>query len=197
MQIHSAQFVKGAVSPRGFPNDGPPEVAFAGRSNVGKSSLINMVLGRKSLARTSRRPGKTQEINFYRVNDVVYFVDLPGLGYAKVSKREREAWRRLIASYLDKRPTLQLLFHLIDSRHPPLAVDLELAEMYRGSGVPVIVLATKADKLSGNRRAAATRTVRDALAEIGLELPIVMTSANTGRGREEILEWIGGLLEVN
>ncbi len=196
MQIHSAQFVKGATAPAGFPDGNLPEVAFAGRSNVGKSSLINMVLGRKNLARTSRRPGKTQEINFYRINDAAYFVDLPGLGYAKVSRSQRERWRGLITSYLLDRPRLQILFHLIDSRHPPMAVDLELADIYRGSGVPTIILLTKGDKLSGNQRAAASTTVANVLTDVGLELPIVLTSANTGRGRDEILEWIDIMLEA-
>lgn len=193
MKIRQVEFVKGATQMRQMPTDGVPEVAFVGRSNVGKSSLLNMLTGRKNIARTSRTPGKTQEFNFYRVNGRLYFVDLPGYGYARISKTQRAQWGRLIGQYLTEREPLRVVFHLVDSRHPPTALDQDVMATMRGSPVPYVIVLTKADKLSGNARAR-TKTVLDKmLAAAAMEVPVIFTSAKTGRGRDEVLRWIGDL----
>lgn len=194
MKINDAQFALGVAKWSGLPDDGIPEVAFMGRSNVGKSSLINMVVGRRSLARTSGTPGKTQEFNFYRVNDAFYIVDLPGLGYAKVSRVQREKWQQLIARYLTERSSLRGIFHLVDSRHPPTALDREVMVVTRESNAPYIILLTKSDKLSGNQRHKSIDSVQRALCEVGREAGVVLTSAVDRRGREEVLGWIESLI---
>ena len=190
MEIHSVEFVKGAARWGHLPDDGRPEVAFVGRSNVGKSSLLNMLVGRKKLARTSRTPGKTQEFNYYLVNGGLYLVDLPGYGYAKISKKQREHWGRFIGRYLTERLTLRAVFHLVDSRHPPTDMDRDVIAVMRGSPVPYVILLTKADKLSGNQRAQSRRAVEKVLDQAAMEVPIVLTSAKDRRGRDDVLTWI-------
>lgn len=190
MTIHDAKFVAGYTSLKQLPDDGRPEIAFAGRSNVGKSSLLNMLLGRKNLARTSGQPGKTRELNFYLVNDAFYLVDLPGYGYAKISRTQREAWVRLISSYLSDRDPLRLLVHLVDARHEPMELDRTLMQQMQGLPFPYVVALSKTDKISGNERARSIRRASDALAEVNLEVPVIATSAETGRGRDELLNWI-------
>lgn len=185
-----AQFIQGAASWNQLPLDGRPEVAFLGRSNVGKSSLLNALVGRKSLARTSKQPGKTQEFNFYLIDGNLYFVDLPGFGYAKVSKEKREAWARFIERYLAERAPLRAAIHLIDGRHPPTPLDEDLIDFMRGQPVPYVLALTKADKLSGNQRAHHVRRLEKQLLAVGLEVPIVLTSAQTGRGVSELWRWI-------
>lgn len=191
MDIDDVRFEKGVTKWDHLPDEGLPEVAFIGRSNVGKSSLLNMVVGRKALARISGTPGKTQELNFYRVNENLYFVDLPGYGYAKVSKSERARWGLLIGRYLTEREPLRLVVHLVDSRHPPTALDRDIMEVMRGSPVPYVIAMTKTDKLSGNQRVKSVKHVEEALEAIALEVPIILTSAKDRRGREELLDWIG------
>lgn len=193
MVIHSASFQLGAVSTAGMPDDGRLEIAFIGRSNVGKSSLINLLLGRKNLARTSSTPGKTQEINFYLVNEALYFVDLQGFGYARVSKRQRAAWQKTIGNYVRSRESLRVVFHLIDSRHPPSAIDQEILHLLKQSRAIPIILLTKSDKLSGNHRHKAVLSARHLLEQVEFEVPIVLTSAKDGRGRKEALDWISSL----
>ncbi len=190
MEITSATFVAGVPSPDQLPRSRLPEIAFIGRSNVGKSSLINMVLRRRGIARTSGSPGKTREFNFYLVNGELHLVDLPGVGYAKVSKSDRSRWARAIRFYLQHRDTLQLVFHLVDGRHGMMEADGDLVDLYRRIDVPVVVVLTKMDKLSGNDRPKSVRRVREELLEHGLELPVVASSARSGRGRSEILDWI-------
>ncbi len=190
MKIKEVKFVRGAGGWSSLPGDGLPEVAFIGRSNVGKSSLLNMLVGRRSLARISGTPGKTQEFNFYLVNGRFYLVDLPGFGYAKVSRTQRERWQRFIGRYLIEREELRLIFHLIDSRHPPTALDKEVMVLTRESDAPYVILLTKTDKLSANQRSRHVAAVKRALAEAGREAPIVLTSAKDKRGREEVLRWI-------
>lgn len=190
MNIEQVDFVKGATSLSQMPEDSLPEFAFVGRSNVGKSSLINRLLERKKLARTSSTPGKTQEINFFRVNGRFHIVDLPGFGYAKVSKRQREAWQRLIGTYLLGRPQLAAVFQLIDARHDPTALDRELMVLMSESPAEHVVLLTKGDKLSGNKRGAAVKRVKQVLGELGQDKPVILTSAQDGRGRDDILDWI-------
>ncbi len=191
MHIREITFVKGAASWSGLPSDGLPEVAFAGRSNVGKSSLLNALAGRRALARTSGTPGKTREFNYYLVNGGLYFVDLPGFGYAKISKQERARWARLIERYVTERDSLRLLVHLVDSRREPGEIDRSFIECMRGQGAPYAIALTKCDKLSGNERAKAERGMRETLSSVGLEIPIFPTSSQTKRGLPALLEWIG------
>ncbi len=193
MKIHDIQFVKGATRWEHLPKDGLPEVAFVGRSNVGKSSLLNMLAGRTKLARTSGTPGKTQEFNFYRVNGGLYFVDLPGFGYAKVARVQRQRWGRFIGRYLTEREPLRIVFHLIDSRHPPTDLDKDVMAVMRGSDVPYILVLTKADKLSGNARTRSLATVKQVLTQAAMEVPVILTSAKKKQGQREILQWVADL----
>lgn len=194
MDIHSVTFTGGATKLGHMPEDGLPEVAFIGRSNVGKSSLINAFLKRKALARTSSTPGKTQEINFFRVNDAFYVVDLPGFGYAKVSKAHRAAWQKLIGAYLVGREPLRVVFQLVDSRHEPTALDKEVMVLLRESSAEHVVVLTKSDKLSGNERHKSVSRVHKTLLSLGMERPVVLTSAHDGRGRNELLDWLEQLM---
>ena len=193
MKPKSATFIKGAVRWDGLAADGRPEVAFIGRSNVGKSSLLNALVGRRALARTSGTPGKTQQFNYYLLDDRMYFVDLPGFGYAKIARTQREKWGRFIGRYLTEREPLRLVFHLVDSRHAPTELDRDIMEVMRGGRVPYVIVLTKADKLSGNERAKSERRVQDVLAEYGMEIPVILTSAKTNRGIKDLWDWIDAL----
>lgn len=190
MKIREVRFVKGATRWEQLPADGKPEVVFVGRSNVGKSSLLNMLVGHKKLARISRTPGKTQEFNYYLINDRLYFVDLPGYGYARISRAQRNQWGRLIGRYITERAPLRLVFHLIDSRHPPTALDLDVMGVMRGEAVPYVIVLTKTDKLSGNERVRSLATVKEVLVQAAMEVPIVLASAKKKQGRAELLQWI-------
>jgi GTP-binding protein len=152
MKISGAKFVASATSPDSFLKDDKPEIAFIGRSNVGKSSLINSMLGVKGLARTSSTPGRTQTINFFLVNEELYFVDLPGYGFAKTSKENRRAWGKLIENYLAERKQLVLSILVVDARHEPSPLDLQMKSWLQHFGIPYLVVATKVDKLSANDR---------------------------------------------
>ncbi len=186
----SAEFVKGCTQWDHLPRDGRPEVAVIGRSNVGKSSLLNALLKRKKLAYTSKTPGKTQQFNYFLVDGRFYIVDLPGYGYAKVSKKQRRAWADFIEDYLANRRTLRAVVQLIDSRHPPMDNDEELIDFLRGGNVPFLIALTKADKLSGNQRTNSVRRVEERLAEVGLSVPILLTSATDNRGVDDLRRWI-------
>lgn len=165
MSTHTAEFILSATAPEHFPNTPFPEIAFAGRSNVGKSSLLNKLIRRKNLAHTSSTPGKTRQINFYRVDDRFQFVDLPGYGYAKVSKQERESWRRLIESYLLDREQLRLVVSLIDIRHEPTALDRDLLSWLESIGRRYAVVLTKADKVKGGMVERRVRELRELVAD--------------------------------
>ncbi|MCH4168328.1 MAG: ribosome biogenesis GTP-binding protein YihA/YsxC [Streptococcaceae bacterium] len=147
MNIHNAEIVISAVSPAQYPDTGLPEIALAGRSNVGKSSFINTLLNRKNLARTSGKPGKTQQLNFYNIDDTLHFVDVPGYGYAKVSKAERAKWGQMIETYLTTRENLRAVVSLVDMRHEPTQDDIQMYNFLKYYQIPVIVVATKADKI--------------------------------------------------
>ena len=196
MRIRDIEFVTGAVDWEGMPWDGRPEVAFVGRSNVGKSSLINMLARQDGVARTSGTPGKTREFNYYLVNNSFYFVDLPGYGYAKTSKKDRQRWGEFIGQYLNERPPLRLVFHLIDSRHPPTSLDEDVLDLMRGSSVPYVIALTKTDKLSGNERPKSVARVKKILQQVHREVPIELTSAKDERGRSELLRWMDALVGV-
>jgi GTP-binding protein len=182
VKILSAEFIKSAFDSRHWTTDGLPEIAFLGRSNVGKSSLINSLLLRKGLARTSNTPGRTQSINFFLINERFYFVDLPGYGYAKVPKTMRSDWGRMAEEYLSKRATLALSVQLVDSRHKPTELDVQLNEWLVFHEKAHIVAATKADKLSSNQ-------LRKSLAVIESQLPesgVIAYSSQTGKGRDAL-----------
>ncbi|MBL7978583.1 MAG: YihA family ribosome biogenesis GTP-binding protein [Bacteroidetes Order II. Incertae sedis bacterium] len=181
------QFVKSASGWNDLPEDGLAEFAFMGRSNVGKSSLINMLLGRRGLAHTSGTPGKTQTLNYYMVNQSYYLVDLPGFGYARTSKTNRLSWGKLITRYLNQRENLQTVFHLIDSRHPPTDLDQEVMEFMKGLPVLYVVVLTKMDKLNQKERHATRREIDRVLVEKALEVQIIESSSVKKIGREAIL----------
>ena len=193
--LDQATFVIGAAQWDQLPEDGRPEIAFVGRSNVGKSSLLNALLGRKNLAYTSKTPGKTQQLNFFRVDDRFYAVDLPGYGYAKAPKSARNEWAQLQERYLTERGPLRGVVQLIDSRHPPMDSDVTLIKRLEATGRPHLLALTKADKLSGNGRAEAERRVEDCLSDLGLDRPVVLTSAESNRGVGALRRWIQDRLE--
>ena len=175
-----------------IPQNELPEIAFAGKSNVGKSSLINALMNRKSLARTSSQPGKTQTINFY-INDALYFVDLPGYGYAKVSQQEKEKWGKMIERYLHQSNVLKAVFLLIDIRHDPSANDKTMYEWILANGFHPIIIATKADKINRSQLQKQIKAVRQGLGA-GKDTVVLPFSAQTKQGREEIYEVIDRLM---
>ncbi|HEX8091161.1 MAG TPA: ribosome biogenesis GTP-binding protein YihA/YsxC [Blastocatellia bacterium] len=187
MKIKSANFVKSATSPEHYPRDGRPEIAFMGRSNVGKSSLINSLLGVKGLARTSSTPGRTQLINFFLINDAFYFVDLPGYGYARVPVEVKKHWGPMVEKYLATRPNLMLSILITDSRHEPTQLDLLMREWLQTRGKPFIIVATKADKLSSNQLRV---NLSRGSAVFGKEKEVVAYSAVTRRGADRIWKTI-------
>ncbi len=188
MKITSAEFVKSAFTEEQWPRAPLPEIAFLGRSNVGKSSLINSMLGVKGLARTSSTPGRTQSLNYFLINRRFHFVDLPGYGYARVPRDVRETWGELVTTYLAKRANLVLSIQIVDSRHEPTKLDLQLNEWLATYAKPYLTVATKSDKLSHNelrKHVARARQVFDAAAGTG-KSDLVTYSAVTGQGREHL-----------
>lgn len=191
MVIKSAEFVISNSRVEKCPTTGLPEYAFIGRSNVGKSSLINMLTARKGLAMTSQKPGKTQLINHFIINDAWYLVDLPGYGYARLGKDSRDSLRRMIEDYVLERKELVLLFVLLDCRHDPQKIDLEFIQWLGEEGVPFALVFTKADKLSKGRLAANVEAYKAKLHEEWEELPpIFVTSSEERIGRDELLSYI-------
>ena len=192
MKIVSAEFVKSAFQEADWPNDRKPEIAFLGRSNVGKSSLINSLLGTRGLARTSSTPGRTQALNFFLVNNRFHFVDLPGFGFAKVPQRIRSSWGEMVTSYLAKRTQLVLSIHIVDSRHEPTKQDLELHEWLEHYARPRLIIATKSDKLSNNELRINIERARRTLSED----TVVAYSARTGLGKDQVWQAIDSALTV-
>lgn len=191
MKIKSAEFVISNTDIAKCPLPDKPEYAFIGRSNVGKSSLINMLTDRKKLAKTSQTPGKTQLINHFLINDEWYLVDLPGYGYAKASKKERIKWDQFIRKYLNTRPNLLYTFVLIDSRIKAQKVDLEFMEMLGIKGIPFIIVFTKIDKLSSSVMNKNITSYKKEMLKSWAELPImILSSATTRVGRDEVLNMI-------
>jgi len=193
MKILTAEFVTSAGRPAQFPVDARPQVAFAGRSNVGKSSLINALLHRKNLVKTSTTPGKTQLINFFLINTRWYFVDLPGYGYAKVPRAVVDKWAPMIEGYIKEAPQLKAVVLLLDSRREPDVRDRRMLEWLAHYGVPSIPVLTKADKIGRQETVLARRSTAAAL---GLETPPLLTSAKDGTGMPELWREIRGMLEL-
>ena len=185
--INKAEYATTAVKPDQFPSTGRPEVAFVGRSNVGKSSLINALLNRKKLARTSQHPGKTRTINFFNVEDRLYFVDLPGYGYAKVSKSESEKWGQMVDGYLKDRPQLKHIFLLMDIRHEPSAGDRQIYEWCMYYQLPFTIIATKSDKIKRSQMQKHLAIIRKALE---VEKPPMPFSSESWEGREALWQVI-------
>jgi GTP-binding protein len=193
MIIKSAEFIKAAVKAHHYPNDGLPEVAFAGRSNVGKSSLINCVVQRKKLVRTSRTPGQTQTINFFLINNGFYFVDLPGYGFARVPQEVRAQWKPMVEAYITNRPPLRGIVHILDVRHPPTPDDLNLWNWLREQRIPAIPVLTKSDKI---KRGNWDSHIKQASAVLGIQPDqFVLFSATTGLGRQALCQRIEAWLE--
>ena len=178
-----------------LPKNTKPEIAFAGKSNVGKSSLINALMNRKALARTSGQPGKTQTINFYNINDELYLTDLPGYGFAKVSQKEKEKWGTMIENYLNSSEQLRAVFLLVDIRHEPGANDRQMYDWIVHNGYRPVVIATKLDKINRSQTAKQVKLVRSALGMEAEDL-LIPFSAETKQGREEIWELIEGYLNA-
>jgi GTP-binding protein len=196
MIINSANFVVSNTDFRSCPDVDFAEFAFIGRSNVGKSSLINMIVGKKDLAKTSSKPGKTLLINHFLINEKLYIVDLPGYGYAKVSKTQRNRLRKIIENYILLRPQLTNLFLLLDSRLEPQKNDLEFINWLGENYVPFAIVFTKSDKQSAQKLTENIEKYRQTLLEIWETLPpIFITSAEKKRGKDEILEYIGQILD--
>lgn len=190
MDFNKGEFITGAPALDHCPEPWYPEICFAGRSNVGKSSVINTIMNHGGLARTSNTPGKTQQMNYYLINDKCYFVDLPGFGYAKVSKKERERWGRDIRDYLLHRETLRLVLHLVDIRHKPSALDEDFFYWLGSNRMPFAVILNKADKLSRNKQNQSKFRLQRILKEMNIEVPIIMSSAEKKNGMDEIRDII-------
>ncbi len=184
MKVHNVEMVISAVRPDQYPEDGLPEFALAGRSNVGKSSFINRMIGRKALARISSKPGKTQTLNFYKIEEQLFFVDVPGYGYAKVSKTEREAWGKMIERYITGREELKAVVQIVDLRHPPTADDCMMYDFLKHYNIPCIVIATKADKIPKGKWDKHKKVVKETL-DMDRNDPLVVFSSEKGIGFEE------------
>ena len=182
MKVTSAEFLKSAFAESDWPKDRRPEIAFLGRSNVGKSSLINSLLSVKGLARTSSTPGRTQSLNFFEINNQFRFVDLPGFGYARVPEALRSGWGEMVTGYLANRSQLVLSIHIVDSRHEPTKLDLQLHEWLGHNDKPRIIVATKSDKLSNNE----LRKNLEHIAHVLNHNGVMAYSAKTARGRDEL-----------
>lgn len=195
MNVTQSEFVISAVRPDQYPEDALPEIALAGRSNVGKSSMINRMINRKNLARTSSTPGKTQQLNYYRINGQLYFVDFPGYGFAKVSKTEKEKWGKMIEYYLSNRETLKLVLQVIDLRHPPSKDDQAMYEWLKHYRIPTCLVVTKADKISKGQWAKHLKVIKETLNADPAD-PIVLFSSEIGLGKEELWEIIQTAAEI-
>ena len=196
INVQKAEFILSAASPKDFRRDALPQVAFAGRSNVGKSSVINRLLNRKNFARVGAAPGKTTQINYFKINNAFYLVDLPGYGYARVSKGERDRWGRLMEGYFADPELMTLGVMIVDARHKPTADDCTMAQWYRGAGCPFLVVANKLDKLKKSEVEGNLQRIRETL-ELGEEDLVIPFSAEKGTGRDELLRAILSSVEAS
>ena len=196
INVQKAEFILSAASPKDFRRDALPQVAFAGRSNVGKSSVINRLLNRKNFARVGAAPGKTTQINYFKIDNAFYLVDLPGYGYARVSKGERDRWGRLMEGYFADPELMTLGVMIVDARHKPTADDCTMAQWYRGAGCPFLVVANKLDKLKKSEVEGNRQRIRETL-ELGEEDMVIPFSAEKGTGRDELLRAILSSVEAS
>lgn len=183
MKVTKSDLAHVAVKPEQYPKSGLPEIALSGRSNVGKSSFINKMINRKGLARTSQRPGKTQTLNFYEINEMLYFVDVPGYGFAKVPKPEREAWGRMIETYLHDRDQLKAVVQIVDLRHPPSSDDKMMYSWLKHFDIPVIVVATKSDKIPKGKWDKHLKVIRKDLEKVESD-PLLLFSSETAKAQQ-------------
>lgn len=188
MNLQNVEFLISAASPKDFPRTRLPEIAFAGKSNVGKSSVINRLLQRKNFARVGEKPGKTIHVNYFTVDKCSYFVDLPGYGYAKVSQVEKDRWSRLMEDYFAA-GRIDLGILIVDARHAPTNNDITMARWFLDSGCPFVVVANKLDKLKKSEIAPNLQTIREDL-ELPEECPVIPFSAEKGDGRDELMKYI-------
>jgi len=186
--VKNVKFIKSAVKPEDYPPPDRPEVAVVGRSNVGKSSLINAIFKRR-IAKVSSSPGKTRLINFFLLNEKIYFVDLPGYGYAAVSKAEREKWKKMIEKYFYTRENLGLVILLVDSRHKPTNLDFLMKEWLESLDIPYIIVATKSDKLNQSEKVKVKKIIKQTL-ELEDNVPIFLTSSKEGTGIKEVMGYV-------
>ena len=184
VNLHNAEFLKSVVSPKDFLTD-KPTVVFSGKSNVGKSSVINRLLNRKNFARVGNTPGKTVHINYFSIDQAVYFVDLPGYGYANVSKSERDRWGRLMEQFFDTPGAITLGVQIVDARHKPTADDVTMARWFMDTGCPMLVVANKSDKLKKSEQEPNVQRIRETL-ELPEDTPVLLFSAEKGIGRDEL-----------
>ena len=193
LNVNKAEFIKSAASPKQFIRSGVPAVVFAGKSNVGKSSVINRLLNRKNFARVGAQPGKTIHVNYFLIDGKVYFVDLPGYGYAKVSQAERERWGKLMEDFFAAEGLIDLGVMIVDSRHKPTADDVTMAEWFKSSGCRLVVVANKLDKLKKSEIEPNLALIRETLA-LPEDIQIIPFSAEKGQGREALMSEIVKLL---
>ncbi|MCH4171080.1 MAG: ribosome biogenesis GTP-binding protein YihA/YsxC [Lactobacillus sp.] len=189
MQFSDIKMVISAVDPKQYPTDGLPEIALSGRSNVGKSSLINTLLSRKGVARTSSTPGKTQTLNFYNIASRLYFVDVPGYGYAKVSKKQREQFGHIIETYLQTRKQMKGVVLLVDARHVPTSDDVSMYNYLKYYEVPTLVVATKVDKIKRGQRVKQSKLIANAL-DMDPDDDLIFFSSETKEGHDAVWRWI-------
>ena len=189
LNVNKAEFIKSAASPEGFIRDVLPNIVFSGKSNVGKSSVINRLLNRRNFARVGQSPGKTIHVNYFLIDKKLYFVDLPGYGYAKVSKAERERWGKLMEQFFAADGLIDLGVMIVDSRHKPTADDVTMAQWFKSTGCPLVVVANKADKLKKSEIEPNLELIRLTL-ELDEETPLILFSAEKGSGRDELMSQI-------
>lgn len=195
MNVNNVMLASTAVSPSQFPRDGKPEIAFVGRSNVGKSSLINYLINRKAMARVSSAPGKTRVINFYDIENKLYFVDLPGYGYAKVSKKEKDLWAEIINQYFSQKRHLKLVIMLVDIRREPTALDKIMKQWVEESGLKLVIAVTKADKIAKSQIDKSIQDIRDCL-KLREQEVVIPVSSQKKFGKEELWEAIEKNMEL-
>ena len=196
VNLQKTEFILSAASPTDFLRDGLPQIAFAGRSNVGKSSVINRLLNRKNFARVGAAPGKTIHINYFKIDGAFYLVDLPGYGYAKVSKSERDRWGKLMETYFAHPELMTMGVMIVDSRHKPTADDCTMAQWFKDTGRPMVVVANKLDKLKKSEIQPNLDQIRLTL-ELEEDVPVIPFSAEKGDGRQDLLSAIFAAAEVN
>jgi GTP-binding protein len=193
LNLNRAEFIKSAAAPRDFIRDSLPRVVFSGKSNVGKSSVLNRILGHRNFARVGDKPGKTAQVNYFRIDDRLYFIDLPGYGYAEVSKSERDRWATLMESFFAEPDQVTLGVMIVDSRHKPTADDVTMAEWFKATARPLAVVANKCDKLNKSEIEPNLALIRETLS-MPEETPLILFSAEKGTGREALLNEIVGIL---